>query len=98
MYTLFNELEDHKFNMYEDLKKMGAMLKHIKVVGECGNKSDDYDSDDDSEWDVSSQIGPNDSVITEEELAELERQREARKKEMEEDGFTVISDKKKKGK
>ena len=31
--SLFNELEDGKYTLYEEVKKMGAIMKSVKVAG-----------------------------------------------------------------
>lgn len=50
-------------------------MKNIKVDGQCGNQEDD-DSDDDSqaEWEDSSQVGPDDIVMTEEEILQFKKE------------------------
>ncbi|KAL4493418.1 hypothetical protein ABPG72_007426 [Tetrahymena utriculariae] len=100
--SLFNELEDGKYTLYEEIKKMGAIMKSVKVAGQCGNKEDDDSDEEGEEWEDSSVIGPDDKIeqeLTEEELkkiAEEKAQEEKKKQMMEEDGFSVVSSKKKK--
>ncbi|EAS03150.1 pre-rRNA-processing protein TSR2 (macronuclear) [Tetrahymena thermophila SB210] len=100
--SLFNELEDGKYTLYEEVKKMGALMKNVKVNGQCGNKDDDDSDEEGEDWEDSSVIGPNDKVeeeLTEEELqkiAEEKAEEEKKKQIMEEDGFSVVSSKKKK--
>lgn len=75
---LFNELEDGKYTLYEEIKKMGATMKNIKVSGQCENNEDDDSDEEGEDWEDSSQIGPNDKIeseLTEEELRIIEEEK-----------------------